>query len=125
MAPTTLNELKRWAKLGSRNQCKVKLHTDLDDLKYVQCTIKYHKHVRLYQDKRSFQDMEGDWHVYPIATSRTRVYIVCPHCGCIHVHGNSLIHGYAGHRESHCGTPFRPRDENGDSVSIGGYLIEK
>jgi len=124
MAPTTLNELKRWANLGAGNQYKVELHIDLDGLESAPCTIKYHKRVKLYKDKRSFQDKEGEWHVYPIATSRTQVYIVCPHCGCIHVHGNAPIYGYAGHRGSHCSMPFC-RDENGDYVSTGGYIIEK
>ena len=122
---TTLNELKRWSKLGESNQDKVELHIDLGDLESYPCTIKYHKRVKLYKDKRSFQDEDGEWHVYPIATSRRQVYIVCPYCGCIHVHGNPPIHGYAGHRGSHCGMPFRPRDKNGVYVSTGGYIIEK
>ena len=125
MASTTVNELKRWAKLGTRSQYRVELHINLDDLESNQCTIKHYKLVKLYKDVRSFQDEEGEWHVYPIATSRTQVYIVCPHCGCIHVHGNSLAHGYIGHRGSHCGSPFHPRDENGAYVSTGGYFIEK
>ena len=121
---TTVNELKRWAKPGIRSQYKVEFHIDLDDLEYVQCTIKHYKRVKLYQDERSFQD-EGEWHVYPIATSRTRVYIVCPHCGCIHVHGNSPTHGYIGHRGSHYGSPFHQRNKNGAHVSSSGYIIEE
>lgn len=125
MAPITVNELKRWAKQGTRSQYKFELHINLDDLEFNQCTIKHHKHVKMYKDERSFQDEEGKWHVYPIATSRTRVYIVCPHCGCIHVHGNSLTYEYIGHRKSHCGSPFCPRDENAAHVNTGGYIIEE
>jgi len=44
MAPTTVNELKRWAKLGIRSQYRVELHVNLDDLEFNQCTIKHYKH---------------------------------------------------------------------------------
>ena len=38
---------------------------------------KYRKHIK---DKRSWQDEEGMWHVYPIAFDNLYVWIVCPIC---------------------------------------------
>ncbi len=69
----------------------------------------------LVRDSRSFQE-EGMWHVYPIALTNSQVYIVCPYCGEVHVHGNS--EGcYEGHRTAHC---FKQQEETNT-----GYFIEK
>lgn len=51
-------------------------------------------------DPRSFK-MNGRWQVYPIAATKKQVYIVCPWCKGIHVHGGSAD-DCAGGRTSHC-----------------------
>jgi len=95
--PTTLHELQRRAKLGARNQYRVDLCIDFDELETRPCKIKHPSwarnspYFRLAKDKRSFQDEEGLWHVFPIAVSKSRVFIVCPLCECVHVHGNDSI----------------------------------
>lgn len=63
-------------------------------------------------DSRSFIQ-DGFWQVYPIGVDQYHVYIVCPHCGEIHLHGRTAD-GYEGHRVSHC-----------KSGSNNGYWILK
>lgn len=80
---------------------------------------KYHpdsnKVIALVRDSRSFQE-KGMWHVYPIALTDSQVYVVCPYCGGVHVHGNSEGR-YEGHRTAHC---FKQQEETNT-----GYFIEK
>lgn len=54
------------------------------------------KKAMLVEDPRSRFNGEF-WEVYPIATTPTQVYIVCPFCKTVHVHGN-----HDGFREPHC-----------------------
>ena len=56
-------------------------------------------------DSRSFVE-DGFWQVYPIGIDRYHVYIVCPWCKSIHIHGNDNGH-YAGHRVEHCGDRYK------------------
>lgn len=58
-------------------------------------------------DSRSFM-RDGFWQVYPVGVDQHHVYIVCPHCGEIHLHGHT-VDGYEGHRVSHC----KSGDNNG------------
>jgi len=62
------------------------------------------KSIRLYRDRRSFLDSEGYWNVYPIAFNSVQVFVVCPHCGEIHMHGRGQEpqYAYQGHRASQC-----------------------
>ena len=62
------------------------------------------KSIRLCKDKRSFLDDKGYWNVYPIAFSSIEVFVVCPHCGEIHLHGRGQEpeFKYEGHRVSQC-----------------------
>jgi len=62
------------------------------------------KSIRLCRDKRSFLDREGYWNVYPVAFNSAQVFIVCPHCGEIHMHGRGQEpeFKYQGHRASQC-----------------------
>jgi len=62
------------------------------------------KRINLVRDPRSFQ-IDGIWHIYPIATSRRQVYIICPYCGEIHRHGRDTdiyTDIYEGYRVPHC-----------------------
>ena len=64
-------------------------------------------------DCRSFEK-GGIWYVYPIGIDRHHVYIVCPWCKQIHVHGN--VNGeFEGHRVEHC------KDRN--TANRNGYFI--
>ena len=60
--------------------------------------------VRLCSDTRSFLDDEGYWNVYPIGFNSAQVYVVCPYCGEIHIHGRGQEpeYKYQGHRASQC-----------------------
>jgi len=62
------------------------------------------KSIRLCRDTRSFLDREGYWNVYPIAFNSVQVFVVCPHCGEIHLHGRGQEpkYQYQGHRASQC-----------------------
>jgi len=62
------------------------------------------KRIKLVKDNRSFKDDESYWQVYPIGFNESQVYIVCPHCGEIHLHGRGKKpdYQYEGHRASHC-----------------------
>ena len=60
--------------------------------------------IMLCRDKRSYLDDEGYWNVYPIAYNSTQVFVVCPQCGEIHMHGRGQApeFRYEGHRASQC-----------------------
>jgi len=62
------------------------------------------KRIKLVKDNRSFLDGDGYWRVYPIGFNESQVYIVCPHCGEIHMHGRGRKpeYQYEGHRARHC-----------------------
>jgi hypothetical protein len=62
------------------------------------------KSTRLCRDKRSFLDGGGYWNVYPIGFNSSQVFVVCPHCGEIHLHGRGQgpEFRYEGHRASQC-----------------------
>lgn len=79
-------------------QKRVKVTIPLTDLE------QYHpandKRVILVKDPRSYQT-DGKWNIYPIRINSDHVYIVCPYCGEIHVHGNSKG-CYEGWRCPHC-----------------------
>lgn len=62
------------------------------------------RNMVLYKDKRSYLDGEGHWNVYPIAYNSVQVFVVCPHCGGIHMHGRGQApeYRYQGHRASQC-----------------------
>lgn len=85
-------------RIKDRYSPPVEVLIDLDSLE------KYHpdnnKLIVLVRDSRSYQK-DGYWHIYPIALSRSQVYIVCPYCGEIHAHGNDKG-GYEGFRVPHC-----------------------
>lgn len=55
--------------------------------------------IKLVKDERSFKD--SMWHVKPIAMTKKQIFVVCPICGEIHVHG--MANGsYEGSRTPHC-----------------------
>lgn len=58
------------------------------------------KSVLLAEDPRSHFNGKF-WEVYPLATTPTNVYIVCPYCKMIHIHGNKAG-DYEGCRTPHC-----------------------
>ena len=60
--------------------------------------------IRLCRDKRSFLDDKGYWNVYPVAFNPAQVFVVCPHCGEIHLHGRGQEpeFKYEGHRACQC-----------------------
>jgi len=62
------------------------------------------KSIRLCRDKRAFLDDKGYWNVYPIAFNPAQVYVVCPHCGEINMHGRGLEpeFKYEGYRVTQC-----------------------
>ena len=72
------------------------------------------KSVLLAEDPRSHFNGEF-WEVYPLATTPTNVYIVCPYCKMIHIHGNR-VGDYEGFRCPHC------KDFGGSNPD---YYIEK
>ena len=61
--------------------------------------IPNHRQPMVVEDSRSKLWDDGYWRVQPIGYSwnRISVFIVCPHCKNIHIHGNSN-----GHRGTHC-----------------------
>ena len=85
-----------------------KRSTDIERVIDINSLEIYHspnnKRINLVRDNRSFQDDEGYWQVYPIGFNESQVYIVCPHCGEIHLHGRGgkPDYQYEGHRASHC-----------------------
>lgn len=77
--------------------------------------IVYRPHGRqpkVVEDSRSERREDGYWYVQPIGYSfnRISVYIVCPHCKNVHIHGNGN-----GHRLPHCDPHVNEND---------GYVID-
>ncbi len=72
------------------------------------------KRSRAIIDPRSFQK-NGVWNVYPIAVDERHVYIVCPLCKEIHIHGNDKG-DYEGQRIPHCKTEIEGNT---------GYIIRR
>ena len=89
--------------LGER-QCdkRVELAIDINSLEEYRSPS--NKSIRLCRDKRSFLDNDGYWNVYPVAFNKAQVYVVCPHCGEIHLHGKGQEPDfkYEGHRACQC-----------------------
>ena len=56
------------------------------------------------------------WELSPIATSPKHVYIVCPYCKMIHLHGNKAG-DYEGFRRPHC------KDFGGNNPDY--YIVKK
>jgi len=143
--PTTLHELQQRAKLGERNQDRVELCINFNELETTLTQLKHpsltrrNSHFRLIKDKRSYQDAEGLWHVFPIALNPKYVWIVCPICQCVHLHGNNLAKklpaNWANHRRAHCGSGWLEKlYESNDYYDTSctesgydrhGYIIEK
>ena len=75
--------------------------------------------IRLCRDKRSFLDDNGFWNVYPIAFNPAQVFVVCPHCGEIHLHGRGQEpeFKYEGHRVTQCFI----RNNNGYIILRGNH----
>lgn len=44
------------------------------------------KEIKL-KDKRTHRNSEGIFQVYPIAVNDFSIFVICPFCGNIHVHG--------------------------------------
>lgn len=45
------------------------------------------KNVIKVEDKRTKLNKDGLYEVYPLALHRNQVYIICPYCNEIHLHG--------------------------------------
>ena len=80
----------------------VDLVVDINSFKEYQSS--FNRSIRLCRDKRSFLDDKGYWNVYPIAFNPAQVFVVCPHCGEIHIHGQGQEpeFKYEGHRATQC-----------------------
>ena len=52
-------------------------------------------------------EMPNDWKATVVAVDLIQVYILCPYCGEVHMHGSNGIIEDAeyGHRVAHCHTP--------------------
>jgi len=90
-------------KFSTYKQSKSVKHTiDLNSLEIYHPS--HNKRINLVRDNRSFLNNDGYWQVYPIGFSESQVYIVCPHCGEIHLHGlgEKPNYRYEGHKVSHC-----------------------
>lgn len=107
------SELKKYVKSGMFVQNNGRLFIGLNELGTVQRGRK-----KLAIDGRSFASPPGHWHVYPVAQDKTRVYIVCPYCGRIHIHGAGGG-DYEGHRVEHCNGYSHIRG------IVSGYYIER
>lgn len=89
----------------------IKLMIDLKTLEIYHA--KANKNVKLCFDKRSYVGEDGFWHVYPIGYKWNQIFIVCPYCGEIHVHGYG-----EGHRGEHC------VEHEVDGMPKIGYFID-
>lgn len=96
----TISEFRQYVKKWGKGQDPIKLLFPLDQLELLPANKKRKTHV---VDHRSFMDSDGYWNIYPIAIDSFHVYIVCPYCQRIHIHGNDKGH-YEGHRCPHCFT---------------------
>lgn len=91
-----------------------KLLVNLDDLE----VFKWKGNRQSIIDRRSFDNPAECWHVFPVALDKTHVYIVCPYCGHIHLHGAGGG-DYEGHRIAHCNSRSHIKGD------ITGYYIEQ
>ena len=142
--PTTLHELQQLAKLGKRSRYKVELCIDFDELETTPTKLKHPSwgknspYFCLVKDKRSYQDAEELWHVFPIALNQKYVWVACPICQCVHSHGNNLEDerpaDWANHRAAHCcngwlknlyGTDNYDTSRTESGYDRHGYIIEK
>lgn len=87
-------------------------HEDLYPLQNLELLPGNKRIKRQVIDPRSFK-VDGRWQVYPIAVTRKQVYIVCPWCKGIHVHGGSAD-DCAGGRTSHC--DVKPYENDGYDI---------
>lgn len=81
----TIGEFRQYVKKWGKGQDPVKLLFPLDRLELLPADRKRKTHA---VDHRSFIDSDGYWNIYPIAIDSFHVYIVCPYCQQIHIHGN-------------------------------------
>lgn len=56
---------------------------------------------RVAEDSRTVT-VDGVQHITPVFVSDTSVFIICPYCGGIHIHGNVRGSGHSGRRAPHC-----------------------
>ena len=107
-------DFKKYAKSKRFTEKEGELFIDLNDLGM----IEWEGGKRLVIDGRSFDSPPGCWHVYPVALDKTHVYIVCPYCGHIHLHGAGGG-DFEGHRIAHCNSHSHIKGD------ITGYYIEQ
>lgn len=93
-----ISEFMQYAKKHGQGKEPVKLLLPLNQLELLPADKKRKTHA---VDHRSFVDAEGYWNIYPIAIDNHHVYIVCPYCQKVHIHGNSKGQ-YEGPRCPHC-----------------------
>jgi hypothetical protein len=70
----------------------------------IESLTQYHssENKRIILVKNPQNELMGDiWNLEPIAITRTQVFVVCPLCGEIHIHGNNDT-GCSGMRVTHC-----------------------
>lgn len=88
-------------------------------IKYDECNIEKYKekNVIKVRDKRTVLNEESVYEVYPIAIYNDQVYVVCPYCKEIHIHGytGGSIPGYR--------SPFCISTDN--SNKRGSYYIKE
>lgn len=107
-------EFKKYAKSKRFAENSGRLFIDLNDLG----VIEWDDGRKLVIDGRSYASPLGEWHVHPIALDKAHVFIVCPYCGHIHLHGAGGG-DYEGHRVEHCNGHSHLKD-----VALEGYYIE-
>lgn len=96
------SEFKRLLNRKHSQMEQINLLIPLDEL-YVFKSAN-NKLIKLVEDGRSFE-RDGRWIIQPIAISESFVYIVCPFCHEIHLHGNDGG-AYEGVRVTHCERHF-------------------
>lgn len=69
-------------------ECRATFLADSSDIKCI---------TPFYHYKKNYMK-DGVWHVVPIGIDRWSVYIICPYCGGVHLHGNNV----GGFRSPHC-----------------------
>lgn len=107
-------DFKKYVKSKGFSEKEGGLFIDLNDLG----VIEWDGGKKLVIDGRSFDSPPGWWHVYPVALDKTHVYIVCPFCGNIHLHGAGGG-DYEGHRIAHCNSRSHIKGD------VTGYYIEQ
>lgn len=61
------------------------------------------KNMIKVKDKRTRLNKNGVYEVYPLAVDNKHVYVVCPYCYDIHIHGRvEEADGTYGSRSPHC-----------------------